>query len=32
MIILPEAGHGFPPDQKTETQIADFFARYLGKS
>ncbi len=32
MIVLPDAGHGFPPDQKTETQIADFFARYLGKS
>lgn len=32
MILLPDAGHGFPPDQKTETQIADFFARYLGKS
>ncbi len=32
MILLPEAGHGFAPDQKTETQIADFFARYLGKS
>lgn len=32
MILLPNAGHGFPPDKKTETQIADFFARYLGKS